>query len=317
MKSRSRNERGGAVSGPPSREKGRSGDLPFSVRRARPLLGTIVDLTCAGSPNDLAAAFATIEKVHRLMSFYDPASDVTRINREACRRTVIVHPWTWRVLQVALDFSRASDGLFDITAPPSPRLRCAGAQVGNGNWRDILLEEDYAVRFRRRVIVDLGGIAKGFAVDRAVETLRKNKVATGIVNAGGDIRVFGSIGRIIHLRNPMSPTRVSGVLRVRDRAIATSATYFAPGALIDGQTRRTMTDRVSVTVAARDCMTADALTKIVFALREKAASLLARYRANALLLERGSSPAWIYYPPSPRLRRTSSPCDTRDRNRFN
>ena len=194
------------------------------VRRARPLLGTIVDLACAGSLNDLAAAFATVEKVHRLMSFHDPSSDVTRINQEAFHRTVMVHPWTWRVLQVALDFSRESKGVFDITAP----------QPGHGSWRDILLEETCAVRFRRRVMVDLGGIAKGFAVDRAVERLQENKVAGGSVNAGGDIRVFGSIERTIYLRNPMSPTRVSGVLRVRDRAIATSATYFTPGALIDG-----------------------------------------------------------------------------------
>lgn len=291
--------------------------LRREVRRARPLLGTLVDVACDGSPNDITAAFATIEKVHRLMSFHDPSSDVTRINREAFRRSVRVHPWTWRVLQAALDFSRESDGLFDITAPPSPKLRRAGAQTGNGNWRDVLLEENCAVRFRRRVMVDLGGIAKGFAVDRAVETLQKNQVATGSVNAGGDIRVFGSIARTIHLRNPMSPTRVSGVLRVRNRAIATSATYFSPGALIDGQTRRTMTDRLSVTVAACNCMTADALTKIVFVLRDKAVSLLARHRADALLLERGTPPPWVFHPPSPRLRRTSSLCQTRDRNRFN
>jgi thiamine biosynthesis lipoprotein len=285
------------------------------VRRARPFLGTFVDVACDGSLNDVVAAFRVIEKVHRLMSFHDPGSDVSRINREAFRRTVIVHPWTWRVLQVALDFSRESEGVFDITA----------AQLGDGDWRDIVLEENCAVRFRRRVMVDLGGIAKGFAVDRAVEKLQKNKVATGTVNAGGDIRVFGSIARTIHLRNPMSPARFLGVLRLRDRAIATSATYFAPGALIDGQTRRTMTDQVSVTVAARDCMTADALTKIVFALREKAASLLARHRADALLLERGTSPPWVFPPPSPtgrctrlrrveRLRRRSSPCHTRHQN---
>ena len=93
---------------------------------------------------------------------------------------------------------------------------------------------------------------------------------------------------------------------MRDRAIATSATYFAPGALIDGQMRRAMTDLVSVTVAARDCMTADALTKIVFALRSKAAPLLAKHKADALLLERDASPSWVFH----------SSCDIRDQNRF-
>jgi len=156
------------------------------------------------------------------------------------------------------------------------------------------------------MIVDLGGIAKGFAVDRATDALKKQGIRFGVVNAGGDIRVFGSTTREVHLRNPILPTRFSGVLRVRDRAIATSATYFAPGALIDGQMRRAITDLVSVTVAARDCMTADALTKIVFALREKAAPLLARHRAEALLLERDASPSWVFH----------SSCDIRDQNRF-
>jgi thiamine biosynthesis lipoprotein len=266
------------------------------VRRARPLLGTIVDIACAGSPNDAAAAFAAIEKVHRLMSFYDPVSDVSRINRDAFRRKVIVHPWTWRVLEAALDFSRKSDGVFDVTA----------THPSDGNWREILLEENFAVRFRRRAVVDLAGIAKGFAVDRAIDALKRRGVPAGIVNAGGDFRVFGSTTRKIHLRNPISPTRFSGVLRVRDRAIATSATYFAPRALINGQTRRAITDLISVTVAACDCITADALTKIVFAQREKAAPVLARYRADALLFERDAFPFWIL----------SSSCDTRDRNRF-
>ncbi len=75
--------------------------LRREVRRARPLLGTLVDVACDGSPNDITAAFATIEKVHRLMSFHDPSSDVTRINREAFRRTV---------MRSSLDLARLASG---------------------------------------------------------------------------------------------------------------------------------------------------------------------------------------------------------------
>jgi thiamine biosynthesis lipoprotein len=143
-------------------------------------------------------------------------------------------------------------------------------------------------------MVDLGGIAKGFAVDRAVDALKENHVATGIVNAGGDIRVFGSMSRQLHVRNPVSPTQFSGTLRVRNRAVATSATYFARHALIDGQRRRGLNSSISVTVAAGDCMTADALTKIVFALRENAAPLLKYHCADALIIDRDGLPAWTF-----------------------
>src|SRR5215470_2719581 len=163
------------------------------IHRCRPLLGTFVDLACQGSPDDIDYAFAAIEKVHRLMSFHDPASDVGRMNHDAWYEPVRIHPWTWRVLRCALEFSLKSDGVFDITIARRlmkwnylpQRAKHFGSR---GSWRDIVLDREYTVRFRRPVIVDLGGIAKGFAVDRAVEALKKRGVVTGIVNAGGDLR---------------------------------------------------------------------------------------------------------------------------------
>src|SRR4051812_20273150 len=90
------------------------------MRRARPLLGTIVDLQArAADEITLArafdAAFAAIARVHRLMSFHDPDSDISRLNREAFDRAVIIDGWTWNVLRAAQEFARESDGAFDIT----------------------------------------------------------------------------------------------------------------------------------------------------------------------------------------------------------
>lgn len=241
------------------------------MRRARPLLGTIVDLSGDG-PVD--AGFAAIEQVQRLMSFFDEASDVSQLNRDAFVRSVRVHPWTMQVLRAGIEFAAQSGGAFDFTFR------------GSGSWRDIVLEPNNHVRFRRKLVVDLGGIAKGFAVDRAVETLQGVGLTNGIVNAGGDIRVFGSAEHEVHLRDPEAPTRSCGILRMRNRALATSATYFAPGALRHGRTRRSIGSNFSVTVAAPDCLTADALTKIVMTMGEEAAPILTRYHASALLLER-------------------------------
>jgi len=257
--------------------------------------------------------------VDRLMSFHDPGSDVSRINRGGFPKGVIVHPWTWRVLKCAQEFSRKSDGVFDITIGRQlvkwDYLPKPGKRFGSGgSWRDIVLDNKRNVRFRRRLIVDLGGIAKGFAVDRAIKTLKDNGVVTGIVNAGGDLRVFGSTSQLIHLRHPARPTHIARAVRLRERAMATSGVYFERrkyrgkyvGPLLDGRTSQSGRELISVSVAAAECMVADALTKIVFTLREKAADLLAQYGADALLLERDGAPSWIF----------GSLCDTRVPTRF-
>jgi thiamine biosynthesis lipoprotein len=291
----------------------------IEIRRCRPLLGTLVDIACQGVPDDIDRAFAAIEKVHRLMSFHDRQSDVSRMNRGAFHRSVRIHPWTWRVLKFAQEFSRKSDGVFDITVArelvkwnylPKTHNRFSGC----GNWRDIIFEGDCTIRFRRPVIVDFGGIAKGFAVDHAVEALKHAGVTAGIVNAGGDLRTFGRVSHVVHVRHPSEPTRVAGAVRLRERAIATSGVYFERrkrrtryvSPLLDGRTRQSVRELISVSVAAAECIVADALTKIVFAVREKAATLLAHYHADALLVERDGAPSWIF----------RSPCDTRDQTRF-
>jgi thiamine biosynthesis lipoprotein len=280
------------------------------IRRCRPLLGTLVDVACNGSPDTINCAFGVMEKVHRLMSFHDPTSDVVRINRDASREPVKIHPWTWHVLKYAKELSSNSDGVFDITVGrelvklgylPRPNKRFGGG----GSWEDIILDDEFKVRFRRAVVVDLGGIAKGFAVDRAVEALKDNGVAAGSVSAGGDLRVFGPASQLICVRHPAEPIRMAGALRLHEGALATSGIYFARrrlrgryvGPLLDGRTRRVARASISVTVGAVECMTADAFTKIVFALRERAAPLLAQYSADALVLEADGAPSWMFHPP--------------------
>jgi FAD:protein FMN transferase len=179
-------------------------------------------------------------------------------------------------------------------------------------WRDIFLRKNCGVFFRRQLAVDLGGIAKGFAVDRAVEVLKRNGVTAGIVNAGGDLRVFGTASQIVHLRHPGQPQRAAGAVKLRERAMATSGIYFARtkscrrcvSPIVDGRTGRAACDLISVTVGAANCITADALTKVVFALRERAAPLLARYSADALLLEQGGVPSWMFHPTCDTSRQT-------------
>ena len=309
------------------------------LRRARPFLGTIVDIQ-ARAPNDFTAmrgiedAFDAVARVHRLMSFHDPESDVSRLNRNAYRQPVVIDKWTWDVLRAAQNFSDESDGAFDITVGrlladwrflprshrghPEPRILSGrGASRTTARfqtrevpryarddkpcWRDIILKKNRAIRFRRRLTIDLGGIAKGFAVDCAIDALKKAGVQSGLVNAGGDLRVFGLEEESVRIRYPLDPARAAGIITLQNRAMATSATYFSRkksgermrSALIDAQTQQPIVDDVSITVSAETCMTADALTKIVFALRDLARPILTRHGADAVILERDLVPRWF------------------------
>ena len=278
-----------------------------SIRRACPLLGTFIDVTAvAGAAcRDLAAAvdaaIAAVARVHRLMSFHDPASDVSRLNREAAAGPVAVDPWTWRVLDAALDLDRRSNGAFDITVAPVlqglgllPPAGNSGPRAGGPAPRDAIeLLPDRRVRFRHPgTRIDLGGIAKGFAVDRAVETLRAHDTASALVDAGGDVGAFGPAPQTIHLRDPRDPSLVLGAVAIRDEALASSGGRFDPlgsaevavPAVIDPRTRTPAQAVCGASVRAPTCMLADALTKVVMIAGEAAGPLLDHFAAAALIV---------------------------------
>jgi thiamine biosynthesis lipoprotein len=277
-----------------------------SIRRARPLLGTFVEIEVAGAARTemnaaVDAAFDAIALVHRLMSFHEPESDVSRLNREAGVRPTRVHAWTFRVLEAAVEMHRRSGGVFDIAVAralqamgwlPSPNgdpTIVPGARFVDA----IELLPENMVRLRPAgVTIDLGGIAKGFAVDRAVDALRGVGVSSGLVNAGGDLRAFGREPYSVHIRDPRDPSRSIGCIEVADAALASTARRFDlvdggdPGcsAVIDPSTLRPAGLIDGVTVRAPSCMIADALTKIVMISGTNAIELLEQYEASALLI---------------------------------
>lgn len=238
-------------------------------------------------------AFAAVCAVHRLMNFHDPASDVGRLNAGAARRPLRVHPWTGRVLLAAGNFARETGGAFNITAAASGRapdfLPAKRAGQFCGDWRDILLAPNGSVHFRRPLLIDLGGIAKGFAVDRATEALLRAGVLSGVINAGGDLRVFGPEPHRVDIRHPLDPGLRARKIALRDGSIATSvaqnrrADFANQNPFLDGRTRRPILNRMSATICAHDCMTADALTKIVLAMSHEARPILRKHRARAFL----------------------------------
>jgi FAD:protein FMN transferase len=161
------------------------------------------------------------------------------------------------------------------------------------------------VRFRQPGIrLDLGGLAKGYAVDRAVSVLLQAGVNSGLVNAGGDLRAFGADSFIVEIRDPSNPGNTVARFPVGNLALATSAHYFAdrigPGAatgpFVHPRTRKLQAGLLSVTVATGSAMVADALTKVVMLERVDSAPILERLSAVALIIDLSNSvfctPGW-------------------------
>jgi thiamine biosynthesis lipoprotein len=277
------------------------------TRRARPLLGTFVEIrssgaTRAGTERAIDAAFAAIESVHRLMSFHDAGSDVGRLNRDAHDRAVAVDPWTYRVLEAALDLHRRSGGVFDIAV--APMLQRLGLLPGRPDAAEqalgatatsdaIELLSRHRVRFHHPALkIDLGGIAKGFAVDRAIDVLRGYDQSSGLVNAGGDLAAFGTTAQTIDIRDPRYPGRLLCQVAITNAALASSAGRFDPlqsadafsATTIDPATGEPVAEFAGASVCAASCIIADALTKIVLVSGKRAAGLLKEYAASALIV---------------------------------
>jgi len=281
---------------------------PSRARRARPLLGTLVEIALAApvaaQPAAFAAAFAAIERVQRRMSFHDPASDVARINAAAAGRVVEVDPQTVDVLRRAAWYGALSGGTFDVVVgdvlvaqAALPRPEAAAAPDPEARQEDLdIVDATHVAWGRRRGWIDLGGIAKGFAVDRAVDALREQGIVEGCVNAGGDLRCFGGPAPI-HVRHPERPGERLALGDLEEAALATSANVAgagiaAPGGLVDPQRRAGARWPASVSVIADRCVDADALTKIVGLAPERALPVLDAVGAGVILV-RGDAVAML------------------------
>lgn len=263
------------------------------IRRCKPILGTFVEIkiTEENSAAYLAVeeAFEEIEEIHQLMSFFDEGSQLSLLNREACERAITVDPRLFDVLALAQKISEVSGGVFDVTLHRSlPEY--------DSNFSDIELLSNSQVRFKKPLKIDLGGIAKGYAVDKASEILEDRSVTSYIVNAGGDLRA-GKTAQKISIRNPQKLDSTIYEAQVCENSIATSAGYFScQEAGIDGERKRIYPvfqargkameyNNESISVFTKSCATADALTKVATILKEKSSKILAQFDARAIFVE--------------------------------
>jgi FAD:protein FMN transferase len=276
-----------------------------SIKRCRPLLGTFVEISISDDRPEHALhaladiAFGRIARVQSLMSFHDASSELSRLNACGHLHPLPVNEWTYEVIAEAVRLGRASDGVFDIAVAPElvrwgflPK-HFAGEEHNGGTYQDIEMHGDGRISFRQPLLLDLGGIAKGFAADKAAEFLIESGVREAVINAGGDLRFIGKMPGLVALRDPRAPREQFIEAEVTAPAVATSAAYFANRRhhtrkvthILHPRTRKPMRSNVSVSVFARSCMDADALAKVVL-LDDPAAwqDLLMREHASCVFI---------------------------------
>ena len=238
----------------------------------------------------IGAVMAEMHRIDATMSPHKVTSELSILNAHAADNPITVSEGLFALLARALAFSEQSGGAFDITfagaghlydyragvAPDAAALADALPLI---DWRHVLLDpSDRSVRFARRgVRIDLGGFAKGHAVDNAVAILRRLGIRHAMVAAGGDSHVMGSRGGrpwTVAIRDPRQEGAVVAVLPLEDVSISTSGDYerfFERDGvrchhLLDPRTGRSASAVRSVTVIADDGLTTEAFSKTVFVL---------------------------------------------------
>jgi FAD:protein FMN transferase len=274
------------------------------ARRCQPLLGTYVEVAIPDEYSDqhideaFHLAFNEVQLVEQLMSFHQPNSDLSRLNRQAYEMDVCVHPFTYEVLVMARQLFDDTDGAFDCSI--APELQKWGLlpktyefdMPDRGTLADLDFKVNHMISFRKPLCLDLGGIAKGYAVDKAVAVLKEFGVLRAVVNAGGDMRVLGQYDEDIYIKHPLRPHQLVYVGQLSDGAIATSAIYYSKeisshksqSALVLPKTKQSMLAHQSYSVIAKNCLIADGLTKALAIHQNVNAPYFEKYEAIGVIL---------------------------------
>jgi thiamine biosynthesis lipoprotein len=257
-------------------------------------------------------------RLEKLLSRFIAESEVSRVNASAGGPSVIVGEETFEVLSRAVELSKRSGGLFDVTVGPLVALWSKGKQTGDApdeavirrvlplvGYADLLLDaRERTGRLRMPgQSIDLGGIGKGYAGDKFLQVFREYGVTSAFTNLGGNVVALGakpdgSPWRV-GIQHPRRQDALLGVLSVEDRAVVTSGDYQRYFVGRDGKSYHHILNPmtgypadsglVSATVVAENSMDADALSTMLFvAGKEKGLALLSQFPgAEAVVVDKG------------------------------
>ena len=297
------------------------------VRRAHYVMGTVFEIEAYGQDAERTAAavgeaFAAIRRADELLSDYRDDSELSRLNRDGAKGLVPLSADLFAVLQKSVEYSRFTGGAFDITVGPAVDAWRRASKEGHmpvgaerSRWLSLvghsllrLDESQRAARFARPGMrVDLGGIGKGWAVDRAAEILRRRGIERALISAGtSSIYALGAppgqAAWKVAIRHPQREDDHLAVVLLRDESLSTSASYEQThdvagkmySHILDPRTGWPVEAMWSSTVIAREATESDALSTAAFVLGLERAEAMLRERGLAAVLagRDGAGRAW-------------------------
>ncbi len=291
----------------------------FEVSATKYLLGTQIDFKamCAevvACKKAFYAGFQEMERIMALLGSHKPESEISKINRHSGLKPVKVSYETFSIVKRAVAYSAEFHGAFDVTIGPVtelwgfnsdrevtiPRQDTLQMLLPLVNYRQVVLSETDTTVFltRRGMRLDLGGIAKGYAIDRAAAVLKNHGLSHFLINAGGDIYACGYKWQdepwLLGIQHPRKPQELLATFEVHDMAVATSGDYERYR-IIDGKRYHHILNPAtgfpsrmceSVSVFARSAEEADALATCLFVLGyEKAPDILPGKRVQTVIVD--------------------------------
>lgn len=273
----------------------------------RLLMGTVVEVIVIHNNEGTArramgSAFSEMERIDKLMSNFKEESDISRINRKAGIESVAVDNDTIEVIKKSIYYSKISNGAFDITIgrveelynfedegriPEKDKFEKYVNHVG---YKNIKINGQTVHLAKKHIKLDVGGIAKGYAIDKGIEAVRKHGITNVLINAGGDIRAIGESenGRWkVGILHPRENSKLADTLLIRDFSVATSGDYrkyFIAGGkryhhILNPSTGLPAEGIQSVTITAPLAVDADALATAVFVMgKEKGIALIEKLK---------------------------------------
>ncbi|WP_419169388.1 FAD:protein FMN transferase [Negativibacillus massiliensis] len=172
---------------------------------------------------------------HKRMSIYESTSEISSLNHMAGCNSLSISPEIYDLIRRSIAYSKLTNGAFDITALPLKKIWQTAEQIPTEaqiyrakklvNYRNIVFSDNKIMLKHSGMGVDLGGIAKGFAVDKVVELLKIRGIASGVINFGGSVFVLGE-ERFVGIQTPFGKKGTYiGTIRVKNKAVVTSGAY--------------------------------------------------------------------------------------------
>jgi thiamine biosynthesis lipoprotein len=287
-------------------------------KETRPSMYTIVSITVVSRTDDQAqkainASYVELDRLAALLNFYSNTSEISAINQYAGEKPVKVSADTLDIIVKAIYASDMTDGAFDVTVGPLVKLwdiqnkvipdqKSIEERLKIVGYKSIVLDKAASTVFLKLkgAQIDLGGIIKGYAVDKVVEVLRQNGIRSGIVAVGGEIRSLGKkpdgTSWVVGVQNPRqkgTDDEVIATVELSDKALSTSGDYIRyfekDGVryhhLLDPKTGYPSRQCGSVTIVADDNATADSFSKLFVLGPEKGLAIAKKLGFDVLFID--------------------------------